>query len=48
LPGGEDNPAPSAIRNLAQDGHLRYQVTIRTETGGGYGAAAKYSLPTCD
>lgn len=29
LPAGEDNPAASAIRNLLQDGHLHYQVTVR-------------------
>lgn len=35
LPGGEGNPAASAIRNLAQDGHLHYDVTVRdSETGG--------------
>ncbi|MBI4236305.1 MAG: hypothetical protein HY688_03000 [Chloroflexi bacterium] len=34
LPAGEDNPAASAIRNLAQDGELHYNVTIRDpETG---------------
>lgn len=34
LPSGEDNPAASAIRNLLQDGHLHYDVTIRdSETG---------------
>lgn len=29
LPAGEDNPAASAIRNLLQDGHLHYTVTVR-------------------
>lgn len=34
LPAGEDNPAASAIRNLLQDHHLHYKVTIRnSETG---------------
>jgi hypothetical protein len=34
LPGGEGNPAASAIRNLTQDGHLHYDVTVRDpETG---------------
>jgi hypothetical protein len=34
LPAGEDNPAASAIRNLLQDGHLHYTVTVRNpETG---------------
>ena len=34
LPAGEDNPAASAIRNMLQDHHLHYQVTIRdAETG---------------
>jgi len=34
LPGGEDNPAASAIRNLAQDHRLHYQVVVRNpETG---------------
>ena len=34
LPAGEDNPAASAIRNLLQDHHLHYEVTIRDrETG---------------
>ncbi|MGH2454150.1 MAG: DUF3854 domain-containing protein [bacterium] len=29
LPSGEENPAASAVRNLLQDGVLRYQVTVR-------------------
>jgi hypothetical protein len=29
LPAGEDNPAASAIRNLLQDHHLHYDVTVR-------------------
>jgi hypothetical protein len=29
LPAGEDNPAASAIRNLLQDHHLHYDVTIK-------------------
>ncbi len=29
LPAGEDNPAASALRNLLQDHHLHYKVTIR-------------------
>ena len=34
LPAGEGNPAASAIRNLATDGHLHYDVTVRDpETG---------------
>jgi hypothetical protein len=34
LPAGEDNPAASAVRNLAQDNCLHYSVTVRdTETG---------------
>ena len=34
LPAGEGNPAASAIRNLTQDGHLHYDVTVRDpETG---------------
>jgi hypothetical protein len=36
LPGSEDNPAASAIRNLAQDGHLHYDVTVRDSETGGY------------
>jgi hypothetical protein len=35
LPAGEDNPAASAVRNLTQDNHLHYSVTVRDpETGG--------------
>lgn len=34
LPAGEDNPAASAIRNMLQDHHLHYAVTVRDlETG---------------
>jgi len=34
LPAGEDNPAASAVRNLLQDHHLHYAVTVRDpETG---------------
>jgi hypothetical protein len=34
LPAGEDNPAASAIRNMLQDHHLHYDVTVRDpETG---------------
>ncbi|GFP18678.1 putative DNA primase/helicase [Candidatus Hakubella thermalkaliphila] len=34
LPAGEDNPAASAVRNLLQDHHLHYDVTVRDpETG---------------
>lgn len=29
LPAGEDNPAASAVRNLLQDHHLHYKVTVR-------------------
>jgi hypothetical protein len=29
LPAGEDNPAASAIRNLLQDHHLHYDVTVK-------------------
>lgn len=36
LPSGEDNPAASAIRNLLQDGALRYSVVIRDEETGEY------------
>ncbi|MFC2058815.1 hypothetical protein ACFLTS_04130 [Chloroflexota bacterium] len=36
LPAGEDNPAASAIRNLLQDHHLHYEVTIRDKETGGY------------
>ena len=34
LPAGEDNPAASAVRNLLQDHHLHYSVTIRDECTG--------------
>jgi hypothetical protein len=35
LPAGEDNPAASAVRNLAQDNYLHYMVTVPDpETGG--------------
>jgi hypothetical protein len=34
LPAGEDNPAASAIRNMLQDGHLSFKVTVKNpETG---------------
>ncbi len=36
LPAGEDNPAASAIRNLLQDHHLHYEVTIRDKETGDY------------
>ncbi len=36
LPAGEDNPAASAIRNLLQDHHLHYEVTIRDKETGEY------------
>jgi hypothetical protein len=36
LPSGEDNSAASAIRNLMQDGSLRYDVTIRDKETGEY------------
>ncbi|MFC1928645.1 hypothetical protein ACFLXK_03450 [Chloroflexota bacterium] len=36
LPAGEDNPAASAIRNLLQDHHLHYEVTIRDRETGDY------------
>jgi hypothetical protein len=36
LPAGEDNPAASAIRNLLQDHHLHYVVTVRDQTTGDY------------
>jgi hypothetical protein len=36
LPAGEDNPAASAIRNLLQDHHLHYSVTIRDPVTGHY------------
>jgi hypothetical protein len=29
LPAGEDNPAASAMRNMMQDHHVRYKVTIK-------------------
>lgn len=34
IPSDEDNPAASAIRNLAQDHCLHYKVVIKSETGG--------------
>jgi len=37
LPAGEDNPAASAIRNLLQDHHLHYEVTVRDPVTGNYG-----------
>jgi len=36
LPAGEDNPAASAVRNLAQDGELHYDVVVRDSTTGDY------------
>ncbi|MFC1945466.1 hypothetical protein ACFLWF_01790, partial [Chloroflexota bacterium] len=36
LPAGEDNPAASAIRNLLQDHHLHYAVTVRDPVSGQY------------
>ncbi len=36
LPAGEDNPAASAIRNLAQDHYLHYKVTIKDPVTGNY------------
>jgi hypothetical protein len=36
LPAGEDNPAASAIRNLLQDHHLHYQVTVRNPKTGDF------------
>lgn len=36
LPTGEDNPAASAVRNLLQDHHLHYEVTIREGETGNY------------
>jgi energy-coupling factor transporter ATP-binding protein EcfA2 len=36
LPAGEDNPAASAIRNLLQDHHLHYKVTVRDRDTGDY------------
>ena len=36
LPAGEDNPAASAIRNLLQDHHLHYVVTVRDPVTGDY------------
>lgn len=38
LPAGEDNPAASAIRNLLQDHHLHYDVTVRDKETGKYRA----------
>lgn len=34
LPAGEDNPAASAIRNLLQDHHLHYDVTVADPASG--------------
>lgn len=36
LPAGEENPAASAIRNLLQDHHLHYVVTVRDPVTGDY------------
>lgn len=35
-PAGEDNAAASAVRNLLQDHHLHYDVTVKEPDGGGY------------
>ena len=36
LPSSEDNPAASAVRNLLQDHHLSYDVTVEDHTVGGF------------
>ena len=36
LPAGEDNPAASAVRNLAQDNYLHYAVTVRNPGSGDF------------
>ncbi|MFC1980419.1 hypothetical protein ACFLVS_06255 [Chloroflexota bacterium] len=36
LPAGEDNPAASAVRNLLQNHHLHYVVTVRDPMTGDY------------
>ncbi len=36
LPAGEDNPAASAIRNMLQDHHLHYAVTVRDPESGDF------------
>ncbi len=36
LPASEDNPAASAVRNLLQDHHLHYGVTVRDANTGEY------------
>lgn len=36
LPSREDNPAASAIRNLLQDNHLHYKVTVRDAESGDF------------
>lgn len=36
LPAGEDNPAASAIRNMLQDHHLHYAVTVRDPQSGDF------------
>uniref|UniRef100_A0A7V4G940 MarR family transcriptional regulator n=1 Tax=Desulfobacca acetoxidans TaxID=60893 RepID=A0A7V4G940_9BACT len=36
LPAGEDNPAASAIRNLLQDHHLHYDVTVKDPNTGNF------------
>lgn len=41
LPAGEDNPAASAIRNLLQDHHLHYVVTVRDPITGDYTVSEK-------
>ena len=41
IPAGEDNPAASAIRNLLQDHHLHYVVTVRDPATGEYTVCEK-------
>jgi hypothetical protein len=41
IPAGEDNPAASAIRNLLQDHHLHYVVTVRDPQTGEYTVCEK-------
>lgn len=36
LPAGEDNPAASAVRNLLQDHHLHYAVTVKDPSTGDF------------
>ena len=42
LPAGEDNPAASAIRNMLQDHHLHYQVTVKDK------ATSDFTVRTID